>query len=287
MTAHDLIDILAPMAAGLIMLGTGMGITIRILAEAIGDFMPLLMIVVLQVVAMPLAAFAVAWVAGLSPELSMGLLLLSACPTTAIAVMFTDLSKGDARPTTLGLVLTTLGSMASMSLLLHLGMRTFLGVGTPVQLPMAPLFQALAVHTVLPLTIGMVYSALSETSKSMAPLIKGMGLLAVIALTVAIIVAEFDVLMYWIPRVAGACIALCAIMSSIAALLAWLLEIRLPPAAAVTQSMAFKDTYLATAVLAGLFSGQAAYVAPAIVYGLVQLIAGTVIAVIYRRAARA
>src|SRR5262245_33922551 len=95
MQSNVLTAVFMPIALGVIMLGLGLSLTLA-------DFRPVLVYppavlvgLLCQTLLLPLVCYAIARGFGLSPELAVGLMLLSASPGGATANLFSHLAKGD------------------------------------------------------------------------------------------------------------------------------------------------------------------------------------------------
>ncbi|EFL88612.1 bile acid:sodium symporter family protein [Ahrensia sp. R2A130] len=90
-----LISVGLPLALAIIMLTLGLGLTladfkrVAIRPKAFGVGF------IAQVIVVPIAAFGIAQLAGLSPELSVGLMILSLCPGGVTSNMMSKIARGD------------------------------------------------------------------------------------------------------------------------------------------------------------------------------------------------
>ena len=84
-----------PVALGIIMLGLGLSLTIDDFKRVVKYPKAVAIGLACQMLILPVACFALARAFALSPELSVGLMLLAASPGGATANLFSHLAKGD------------------------------------------------------------------------------------------------------------------------------------------------------------------------------------------------
>jgi len=100
-----------PIALGVIMLGLGLSLTLDDFKRVVVYPKAVLVGLVCQMLLLPLVCFVVAKGFGLSPELAVGLMLLSASPGGATANLYSHLSKGDVA---LNITLTAVNSVLTL-----------------------------------------------------------------------------------------------------------------------------------------------------------------------------
>lgn len=113
-----------------------------------------------QMLVLPLAGLAYAHWPGFSPEVAMGVVIVTACPGGAASNLFSYLARANLA---LSVTLTSLSSalcFATIPLWIDLGARLFLdGDGASVRVPVARTVGQLFVLTLLPIAIGMAIRA--------------------------------------------------------------------------------------------------------------------------------
>ncbi len=111
MQDNSLLTIIMPIALGVIMLGLGLSLTIADFKRVVVYPKAVLVGLACQMLLLPLVCFGVAKGFGLSPELAVGLMLLSASPGGATANLYSHLSKGDVA---LNITLTAVNSVLTL-----------------------------------------------------------------------------------------------------------------------------------------------------------------------------
>ena len=104
-------SLIMPIAIGTIMLGLGLSLTAEDFRRVLKYPKAMAIALFCQMVLLPVLSLVLAIVFGLSPELSVGLMLLSASPGGATANLYSHLSNGDVA---LNISLTAINSVLSL-----------------------------------------------------------------------------------------------------------------------------------------------------------------------------
>jgi bile acid:Na+ symporter, BASS family len=157
METNFITDLLLPLSLAVIMLGMGLSLVMndfrRIFlypkAASIG--------IVNQIIVLPAVGFLLVWLFGLkSPELAVGILVLSACPGGPTSNLISHISKGD---TALSISLTAISSLiavVTIPLMVNLALKVYMQQGEYVPLPVFDTIIKLTLITLLPVGIGMI-----------------------------------------------------------------------------------------------------------------------------------
>ena len=156
MESNFLSAVFLPLALFIIMMGMGLGLKVadfrRILIEPKGVFFGL----IAQLIILPIVGFLLAGIFSLSPELAVGVVILSACPGGATSNIISYLVRGNVA---LSITLTAIGSLitiVTIPVVINLGMQTFMTTETALQLPFLPTILKIAVIILLPISLGML-----------------------------------------------------------------------------------------------------------------------------------
>ncbi|MGM5480707.1 MAG: bile acid:sodium symporter family protein [Nanobdellota archaeon] len=159
----DVADVLVKVVLFLIMFGVGLSVRFR-------DFKKLFIIpkeviigTILQIVALPLLAFIVAELSGLSDPLKAGLVILSACPggTTSNFISFLTNAK-----TSLSIALTSVNSIIilfSIPTITTITLTHYMGSTLGVSIPFGETMFIIFVIVLLPAIIGMLVSEWNQS----------------------------------------------------------------------------------------------------------------------------
>ena len=278
MQASILTDLLLPLAIGIVMLGLGLSLTIedfrRVarypLAVGFGLF--------LQVLLLPLAAFAIAIGLKLSPDHAVGLMLLAAAPGGATANIYSHLARGDVA---LNITLTAVNSLLcllTLPIVLDLSLSYFLGNGQYVPPPHRKVVEVGAI-ILIPVALGMLLRARAENFAIRAEQpITIYSILVLVVLIAGAIYIERKALLPSLIAVGGACLAfnLVSMLSGYLAPLA----LRLPKgqAVAIAKEIGIHNAALAIFIALNVLRNPAAAVVPGI-YSLVMYVTASAFAV--------
>ncbi len=156
-----IVDILLPAALAFIMFSVGLSLKAGDFRQVFARPTGLVIGMIGQLLLLPAGAWVVAILAGLPPALTVGLLILAACPGGASSAFLTHLARGN---TALSLMLTVISSLAallSFPLLVkwvfaHLGSGGFAdGIARIGELPAGKLVGSVLMVTTLPIVFGM------------------------------------------------------------------------------------------------------------------------------------
>lgn len=206
MQASLLTNLLLPLSLGIIMFGLGLGLTTEDFRRIARYPRAVLTGLGLQILVLPWAAFGLALLFHLPPELAVGLMLLAASPGGATANIYSHLARGDVA---LNITLTAINSLlclVTLPLILNLSLEHFLGSGQYVPPPVKKIIEV-AVIIILPVLLGMFVRARFPGFAARAE--KPLRLLAVVVLVLLIIAAvaqAWATLLVWFAAVGLACL---------------------------------------------------------------------------------
>lgn len=201
-----LTTLLLPLALGVIMLGLGLGLTLEDFRRVARYPRAVIVGLILQIGILPWAAFALALLFGLPPELAVGLMLLAASPGGATANIYSHLARGDVA---LNITLTAVNSvlcLVTLPLILDLSLRWFLGSGQYIPPPVAKIIEVAAI-ILLPVAIGMLIRAFAPAfAARMEKPIRLLSVLVLVLLIVATVIQAREALLAYFAAIGLACL---------------------------------------------------------------------------------
>lgn len=144
-----------PIALGIIMLGLGLSLTLNDFKRVAKYPKAITIALGCQMLLLPALCFVIAKFSGLSPVLSVGLLLLAASPGGPTANLYSHLSNGDVA---LNITLTAVNSVLTLftlPILVNLSMEYFIGAGQYIPLPFSKVIEVFVI-VLVPVSIGMI-----------------------------------------------------------------------------------------------------------------------------------
>lgn len=151
-----LTKLILPIALFHIMLGMGLTLTLENFKRVLKTPRPVLIGIACQLIGLPLLGMLVVSVFPLSPDIALGLLILSFCPGGTTSNIFTYLFRGEVA---LSITLTAIVSLLApftVPFLIQLALLWFPEKTANVTLPIVPTILQLLAITGLPVALGMV-----------------------------------------------------------------------------------------------------------------------------------
>ena len=261
------VQVALPLSLAFIMFAMGLGLTradfVRVAVQP-RDF---LLGAALQVFVLPVVAFAFATLWPFTPEVSVGIMLLAACPGGTTSNLLTHLGRGDvALSISLTAVISVMG-MFTIPIVLGTSLEYFMGAAAP-PLPLAKTIVGIFLITTVPVMLGMIVRALKPDFADWAeprsrPLVTGLFLIIV----VAAVLSEREVLYANLDATLLAVVLLNAVMLAIAYSVASIAGLGPRQRTAVTLECGLQNSTLAI-VIASTMLGNMAFGVPGALYGL-------------------
>jgi bile acid:Na+ symporter, BASS family len=286
MQATLVTNTLLPIALGLIMFGLGLSLTVADFARVVRFPKAILVGLFTQTVILVGVAFAIAKAFDLSPELSVGLMLLAAAPGGATANIYSHLARGDVA---LNITLTAVNSalaLVTLPLIVNWSLAHFLGQDQYVPPPTRKIVEV-AVIIVVPVLLGMWVRAWRPGFAGAAekPL-RVFAVLVLAALVVTTAVIEWDQLRGFFAAVGLACLLFNLLSMAAGYALPKLVRLPEKQAIAIAMEIGIHNGTLAIFIALNVL-GSATMSVPAAVYSLLMFITAAVFALLIQRRASA
>jgi bile acid:Na+ symporter, BASS family len=183
-----------PIALGIIMLGLGLSLTLNDF-KGVAKYPKAITIALgCQMLLLPALCFVIAKFSGLSPVLSVGLLLLAASPGGPTANLYSHLSNGDVA---LNITLTAVNSVLTLftlPILVNLSMEYFIGAGQYIPLPFSKVIEVFVI-VLVPVSIGMIIkNKAAQFAIKMEKPVKIISALLLILIIVSVTIREKQLL---------------------------------------------------------------------------------------------
>lgn len=151
-----LTTIILPASLAIIMLGMGLSLTIQDFKRVVQYPKATFLGIFNQIILLPIVAFLLIKLLGLSGGLAIGVMIIAACPGGTTSNLIAHLSKGD---TALSVTLTAISTMItffSIPFIVNFAIGHFAGGTEEFSLPVKETIGVLFVITILPVSIGML-----------------------------------------------------------------------------------------------------------------------------------
>ncbi len=267
----------AILALSLIIIMFGMGLSLRI-KDFIQIFIrpkAIILGLICQLVILPIIGFLLIRVFTLSPEIAIGVIIISACPGGPTSNLITHLANGD---TALSVSLTAVSSLitlVSIPFIINLGLKEVLGQGTKIQLDIVQTIAQVFIIVILPIGLGMLLKVKKPNFalRMEKPVKKASGIFFVVVL-LAILIKERSLLMAHIQEAGFVTITLNLTTMSIGYFLAYLFKLSLKQRISISIEGGIQNGTLGISVATILLQNSAYAISPAVYGTLMFLTAG-------------
>jgi bile acid:Na+ symporter, BASS family len=202
-----LTNVLLPVALGIIMLGLGLTLTVADFTRVVRYPKAAAIGLTVQILILPVAAFLLCVFFQLPPELAVGLMLLAASPGGATANIYSHLAHGDVA---LNITLTAINSvlcLLTLPFVVNYSLAYFMGAQGYVPPPTQKIVEV-AVIILMPVVLGMIIRAFAPAfAERLGKPVKVLSIIVLVALVVAAIVKEWDLMVRSFAAVGFACLA--------------------------------------------------------------------------------
>ena len=187
MQANFLSVVLLPLALAVIMMGLGLSLLLEDFKRVLVFPKAVLIGLLCQMLLLPVICYFIASGFGLSPELAVGLMLLSASPGGPTANLYSHIAKGDVALNVTLTAINSLISVFSITFIVNFAMASFMQTDQVVPLQFKKILEVCVV-VLGPVSIGMLIrskaSALAEKLSKPVKIASASFLVLVIVLTI-------------------------------------------------------------------------------------------------------
>ncbi|MGK7940534.1 MAG: bile acid:sodium symporter family protein [Crocosphaera sp.] len=282
MESNFLSTVFLPLALFFIMMGMGLGLKIvdfkRILIEPKAVILGL----VAQLIVLPLVGFLLASIFPLTPELAVGVIILAACPGGATSNVISYLVRGNVA---LSITLTAISSVitiVSIPLIINLGMQTFMGADTALQLPLLKTIIQIAVLILLPISLGMLINhSKPRLAAKIENIVKWLSLFFLSLIIFGIMLKERDNLLPSFFQVGGVTLSLNILTMFLGYAIATIAKLDDKSRKTITVEVGIQNGTLAITIASVLLNSPTMAL-PAGIYSLLMFVTATGFALLVR-----
>jgi len=275
-----LTTIVLPLALFIIMLGMGLGLTLKDFQRIVAEPKGVLLGLVAQLVVLPLVGFLLAAVFPLSPELAVGVMILAACPGGPTSNLITYLARGNVALSISLTAISSLITVVTIPLVVNIAMGQFLDTATDLRLPIATTMLQIAVITLIPVSLGMVlHHYLPQLAATLEKWVKWLALFFLGLIIAGLLLQEHANVLDFFAQVGWVMLTLVVVTMALGYGLALLGRLDRPSATAITVEVGIQNGTLAIAIAsAPTFLNNPTMAIPAAIYSLLMFGVGGVFA---------
>jgi BASS family bile acid:Na+ symporter len=283
MEANFLTTILLPGSLFIIMLGMGLSLSLEDFKRVVKYPRGVMVGLFNQMILLPIIGFTIAVGFRLSPEMAVGLMILSACPGGTTSNLITHVAKGD---TALSITLTAIASFVTVftiPLITNFGLSYFLEASSMISLPFLKTIAQIVGITVLPVSIGMI---IRRRNKGFADRMEKPARIAstiiFVTILMLIVVTNWTMLITTIQQIGLVCFVLNASTMLTGYLAARLFNFDLKQALSVVIESGIQNGTLAIVVASSILL-QPEMAIPAAIYSVFMFLSGGLIMFVFGR----
>ncbi|MEL7051025.1 MAG: bile acid:sodium symporter family protein [Cyanobacteria bacterium J06588_5] len=270
MSSSFLTTTLLPLSLFVILLGMGLGLTIEDFRKILVEPKAVILGLLAQLVMVPMVGFALAFAFPLSPELAVGIVLLSACPGGATSNLLTYLAKGNVALSVTLTAFSSLVTVFTIPMVVNFALNLFLDEAVDLQLPFLKTVIRLSTIVILPMIIGMVVRATApRLAATIEKSVKWFSIAFITLLVVLLIAQEWETLQRHALSLSGVTLTLSIVTMALGFAIATLGKLDIPSQRSITIEVGIQSTSLAWTVASlPTLLNRPTMAIPALVYGL-------------------
>ena len=207
-----IIDIFLPLSLIFIMFTLGAGLTTKDFKNVLSEPKAFGLGIINQMIILPIVAFSIISVIGLTNEMAVGMMILACCPGGVTSNMITKLAKGD---TALSISYTAVASIVTvitLPLIVGFSMQYFMGSNAPT-INVLSLGLTMFLITTLPVSIGLyINTKYRSITDVFTPIANKISTALFIIIVAGALASEWDTFISNLYTLGPALVALIAIM---------------------------------------------------------------------------
>ncbi|MFE4105814.1 bile acid:sodium symporter family protein [Almyronema epifaneia] len=276
MESSFLTAVFLPLTLFIIMLGMGLGLKISDFKRIVVAPKAAILGLIAQLVMLPIMGFVLASIFPLTPELAVGVMILSACPGGATSNLMTYIARGDVALSIFLTAISSLITIFTIPLVVNFSMQVFVGEASALQLPFLTTVTQIAVITLIPVSLGMLLNHYAPRfAASVEKSVKWLSL-GFLGLIIAIILyQERANIVGFFVQVGGVTLTLNVITMALGFVIAALGKLNRSATKALTIEVGIQNGTLAIAVAsAPIFLNNPTMAIPPAIYSLIMDVTG-------------
>ncbi len=285
MESSFLTAVFLPFALFIIMLGMGLGLTVKDFTRILVKPKAVIIGLIAQLIIVPVVGFLLVIFFPVSPELAVGVVILAACPGGSTSNLVTYLVKGDV---VLSITLTAISSLVTVFTIppvVNLAMQQFMAESVSLQLPFFKTVIQIAVITLIPVSIGMLIHHYAPTlAATIEKKVKWLSLFFLGLIIVGLLLKERANVSSFFLQVGGVTLALNVLTMVLGYSLSVLTGLNGESAKAITVEVGIQNGTLAIVIASTpTFLNNPNMAIPAAIYSLLMFVTSGIFAVLIQQ----
>ena len=278
----EIVTKIAPIVLALIMLGLGLGLSIKDFTRILKTPKDFFVGFFSQLIILPIVALGVALVLNLSPPLAVGLMIIAAAPGGVTSNVLTKFADGDVALSISLTAVTSLVSIISVPFIV-INSANFLGVTISQEISMVGIALKMALVVSVPVIIGMIIRAFAENFiLSKINIINKLTGWLFVFVFAAIWIEEKDNILDYLAQAGLAVLILNIVMMTLAFYIAKSFASGIAQRKCISLECGLQNGTLAVFVATQIFN-DVAYMVPTAAYALIMYVTGFIFIYILRK----
>ena len=207
-----IIDIILPLSLVFIMFTLGLGLTTNDFINIVREPKALGIGIMNQMVLLPIVAFCIVTLSGLTREMAVGMMILASCPGGVTSNMITKLAKGDTALSISYTAVVSIVTVITLPMIAALSMQHFMGSDAP-PLDILSLGLTMFLITAVPVGIGLlVHERYQGVSASFEPMATRISTVLFVIIVIGALASEWEAFIDNVLTLGPAIIVLMIIM---------------------------------------------------------------------------
>jgi len=187
-----LIDVFLPLSLVFIMFTLGLGLTIEDFKNVIKEPKAFSIGLINQMIVLPLFAFIIIILFGLTNELAVGMMILACCPGGVTSNVITKLAKGDTALSISYTAVISIATVLTLPLVVGISMQYFMAENTP-EINILTLGLTMFLITALPVGIGLLtHSKFRNFTHSFEPMAGKISTILFVVILIGALTSEWN-----------------------------------------------------------------------------------------------
>jgi len=281
-----LINVVLPLSLAFIMFSLGLGLTFADFTRVLRQPLSFGVGAVNQVLLLPIVAFIVIFLFGITGELAVGFMILSFCPGGVTSNILARLAKGDVALSVSLTAVISLTSIITVPLFLAVAVTHFMGADA-VPVDVTEIAVKMFLITTLPVLLGLIARRLlKRAADSAEALISKIATVLFVVIVIAALAGNWGLFIENLGKIAPALVTLNMALLAVGYITAKMARVSVAQCKTIAIETGIQNATLGIAVaalIAGTTTGFSAYALPAAVYGITMYIVSLPILAWFRK----
>lgn len=267
-------QVFLPLALAIIMFSMGLGLTTNDFKQVVLKPRAFALGLFCQFITLPLIAYSVTQIFGLTGELAVGLMIISVCPGGVTSNVYAKLSKGDVALSIALTAVTSLASVITIPFIVNWSLSKFMGAQNAVELPIFKSILGIFIITSLPVLAGLwLNHSKHQVAQKLEPLFSKAAVVLFIMIIAAAIIKERENFMPYMQASGSATLTLNLFTMLTAFAFSWIVRVPSSQLKTIVLECGIQNGTLAIMIAATFLQNEAMTI-PGAIYSLQMFVTG-------------